>query len=455
MTTYTLTQNSDLFIDSTNTGDTILGLGGNDQITGGDGNDIIDGGSGNDILTGGLGSDTLTGATGTDVFRDTAAGLNGDHITDLLPGDSIVITDLTSATANFGISGNSITFGNGMSVTIDNLGPGRLFFGDLPSGGVQIRLEQAANNDFNGDGISDILWRNDDGRITDWLGTGTGAMSDNLSNLLRPVGTDWHVAGTGDFNGDGRVDILWRNDDGRVTDWLGNTNGSFTDNLANFLRPVDTQWQVAATGDFNGDGLADVLWRNVDGHVTNWLGGSNGSFSDNLGNLYRAVDPDWQVVASGDFNADGLTDVLWRNSAGWLTDWLGTPSGGFSDNLGNFLRNVDNQWQVAGTGDFNHDGFTDILWRHSDGTVTDWLGNANGSFSDNLNNLLRSVDPQWQVDSIGDFNGDGRDDILWRNTNGDVTDWLGTSNGSFADNLGQLFRSVDTHWHVQPQEHLL
>lgn len=280
-------------------------------------------------------------------------------------------------------------------------------------------------------------------------------MSDNISNLLRPVGTDWHVAGTGDFNGDGKVDILWRNDDGRVTDWLGNTNGSFTDNLSNFLRPVDTQWQVAATGDFNGDGVADILWRNTDGHVTDWLGGSNGSFSDNLGNLYRDVDPSWQVVASGDFNGDGLTDVLWRNSAGWLTDWLGTPSGGFADNVTNFLRNVDSSWQVAGTGDFNHDGFTDILWRASDGTITDWLGNSNGSFSDNLSNLLRSVDTSWQVDSIGDYNGDGRDDILWRNTNGDVTEWLGTSSGSFADNLGQLFRSVDTHWHVQPQEHLL
>ena len=456
MPTINLSDQSDIFVDSSNTGDTINGLGGNDQITGGAGNDTINGGDGNDILTGAGGNDILNGGNGADIFRDTAAGLNGDHIQDLLPGDRIQITDLAIDQANFSFSGNALNYGHsGQSVIIDNLGPGRLIFSAINGGGVEIRLAEPANNDFNGDGISDILWRNDDGRVTDWLGTSTGGLSDNLANLLRNVSADWHVAGTADFNGDGRVDILWRNDDGRVTDWLGNANGSFSDNVSNILRPVDTGWQIAGTGDFNGDGHGDILWRSSDGWYTDWLGTAAGGFSDNLGSFLRNADPSWQVAGTGDFNGDGITDILWRNSSGWLTDWLGTASGGFVDNVQNFLRNVNSSWTVEGTGDFNGDGLTDILWRSTDGTITDWMGTANGGFADNLGNFLRNVDSSWQVDSIGDFNGDTRDDILWRNTDGRVTNWLGTTSGSFADNLDNLYRSVDTHWHVQPQEHLL
>ena len=159
---YNLTNNNDNFIDFNSSNDTINGLDGNDQITGGSGNDVIDGGPGDDILAGGAGSDLLIGGTGLDIFRDTAAGLNGDHIQDLLIGDRIQITDLNYASTVVGISGSSLTYNDGThsgSVTIDNLGPGRLFISALASGGVDMRLAPAAQNDFNGDGRSNILWR--------------------------------------------------------------------------------------------------------------------------------------------------------------------------------------------------------------------------------------------------------------------------------------------------------
>jgi hypothetical protein len=44
---------------------------------------------------------------------------------------------------------------------------------------------------------------------------------------LKSITTDWHLAGTGDFDGDGRDDILWRNDSGLTVDWLGQANGGF------------------------------------------------------------------------------------------------------------------------------------------------------------------------------------------------------------------------------------
>src|ERR687892_8400 len=71
-----------------------------------------------------------------------------------------------------------------------------------------------------------------------------------------------------------------------------------------------------------------------------------------------------------DFNGDGFDDILWRHDSGLVTEWLGTANGGFADNGANAFDNVPTEWGVAGTGDFNGDGFDDILWRHDNGSVT-------------------------------------------------------------------------------------
>ncbi len=84
---------------------------------------------------------------------------------------------------------------------------------------------------------------------------------------------DWLLVGTGDFNGDGRHDMLWHNEnDGRVVVWLMDQSGLNLQGggLLPFAPTLD--WSVAGTGDFNGDGRDDIVWRNNnDGRVVPWL----------------------------------------------------------------------------------------------------------------------------------------------------------------------------------------
>jgi hypothetical protein len=434
--------------NGTNGPDIITGTDGDDTILGLGGDDTLNGGAGNDFLTGGSGTDMLTGGTGVDTFRDTASQLNGDRILDFHIGDRIQITDLTLQNANFQIVGSLITY-NGGSVQVDGLGAGRLVLRAIDTGGVELRLQQPAHNDFNGDGKSDILWRGDDGTLTTWLGGINGTFTGNWDNFANNMPTNWHVAGTGDFNGDGLVDVLWRADDGTVSDWLGQANGGFVGNWDNFHNNPGTSWHVAGIGDFNGDGHDDVLWRDDNGTVTDWLGQANGGFSGNWNNFANNMTANWHVAGTGDFNGDGLDDVLWRDDNGTITDWLGQANGGFVGNWNNFAVNVPTSWHVAGTGDFNGDGLIDILWRADDGTTTDWLAQANSSFAGNWDNFHNNPGTNWHVASIGDFNGDAIDDVLWSANDGGVTNWLGQANGGFVGNWDNFHNNPGTGWHVQ------
>jgi len=215
-----------------------------------------------------------------------------------------------------------------------------------------------------------------------------------------------------DFNGDGKADIVWRNSStGNVAVWLMNGGSIVTTfGLGNL-----TPWVGAGVGDFNGDGIADILWANPStGDVALWLMNS-GSVLTTFG--FGNMAP-WVVAGVGDFNGDGMADILWVSSAtGDVALWLmngGTVLTTFG--LGNLAP-----WIIAGVGDFNGDGRADILWVNSaTGDVVLWLMNGGTVLTTfGLGNLA-----PWVVAGIGDFNGDGRADILWVNpSTGNVALW--------------------------------
>ncbi|MEO8141377.1 MAG: M10 family metallopeptidase C-terminal domain-containing protein, partial [Sphingomicrobium sp.] len=204
-----------------NGNDTIIGNSANNRLEGGAGNDVITGGDGIDTLIGGGGVDTLSGGNGGDFFRDTTSGLSGDTITDFATGDLIVFTNATLAGFTFNLSGSTLTYTGG-SLTLTGGVVGTLVASAASGGGVQLTIQTVVvppadvRNDFNGDGRSDILWRNIDGQMSNWLGQANGGFVQNNANAAAVVPTSWQIAGTGDFNGDGRDDILWRNVDGQL-----------------------------------------------------------------------------------------------------------------------------------------------------------------------------------------------------------------------------------------------
>jgi len=415
-----------------NYNDQITGDGGANTIYGLGGNDIIVAGNGDDDLIGGAGADVLYGDAGDDTFRGSMSEMNGDLLVDFSRGDKIVFSDAALGTFNFSLVGNTLNYG-AYTLQLGASFKGTLVASAAAGGGVQISIAPAADadSDFNGDSRSDLLLQSTaTGAISVWRGQPNGALVDAGNLNANTLDSSWKVVGVGDFNSDGRDDILFRTTSGTIGEWSGQT-GVFTNNSGVAANPVDNSWKVVGIADYNGDGRDDILWRHTSGEIGQWLAQPDGSFSNNGGAAANVVDPSWTVVASGDFNGDGRADILWRHTSGVYAEWQGSSTGKLS-NTGNVMTGATGT--VVGSGDFNGDGRDDIIMRNATtGQITEWFGQANGQFTA-YTPAAQVNDLNWKIVAIADYNGDGHDDLIWQHTSGQAVEWLSLPSGDFANN---------------------
>jgi len=196
-----------------------------------------------------------------------------------------------------------------------------------------------------------------------------------------------------------------------------------TNGIATVFGTVGTNQHFVGSGDFNGDGLSDLL-INVDNPATQQRtflvdqmnpGGIQAQFQ------IAVRGADWIVDGIGDFNHDGTSDILVHQDVGpnRVLEVMVMNNDVVQSNV--TLGVNTTTWDLDGIGDFNGNGTSDILQHEI---------NANGSMTLRSqlvsNNVVQSVatlavkGPDWQVDGVGDFNGNGTDDILLHRDSGGV-----------------------------------
>src|ERR1039458_1919148 len=129
-----------------------------------------------------------------------------------------------------------------------------------------------------------------------------------------------HVVGTGDFDGNGVPDLVWQNDSTRqvTVNYYGGAGGAVYQGWAYLNAAGVPGWSVVAVADMNGDGVPDLIWQNdTTNQVTvNYYGGAGGAVYQGWNWLNSVGEPaGWLVVGAADFDGNGTPDLVWQNSA--------------------------------------------------------------------------------------------------------------------------------------------
>jgi hypothetical protein len=307
-----------------------------------------------------------------------------------------------------------------------------------------------AVGDFNGDGKLDLAVTisppSGPGNVLVLLGNGDGTFQAAQRFAAGSTPASVHVA---DFNGDRIEDLVVVNGGSNSASvLLGNGDGTFR--AAQSFAAGSYAGSVAV-GDFNGDGTVDLA-------VTN--GGSN-SVSVLLGNgdgTFRApksfaTGPNPASVAVSDFNGDGKLDLatvdpgsspLPLDRVSNISVLLGKGDGTF---LGAATFAAGSGPESAAVGDFNRDGFKDLVVTNaSSNTISVLLGNGNGTF---LGPQSFAAGTHPGSVAVGDFNGDGKLDLVVANSGTNtVSVLLGNGDGTFVGARGFDAGSTPVSVHV-------
>lgn len=269
-------------------------------------------------------------------------------------------------------------------------------------------------NDLDGDGMSDMVWQ---GPATGYFETWRmeGQRLARALGFQLPAGH--RVLTAGDLNGDRRLDLLVRSDANALLYYEGNGTTFSAQSVARTPAPG---WRVIGSTDIDGDGNHDLLWMHQDSNVFDvWL--MQGAAVK--GTRAHSMPADTRVLTTGDFSGDGKADVLVVNAARELTLWLGDGIG-FTPQRLSITNPVAPGWVAWGDVDMNADGRADLLWSTPSISYFEWW-NMLGAQVQRASGATPPADQR--VSGTGDFNGDGLADVLLKGLGNDLH--VGVSDG--------------------------
>jgi hypothetical protein len=281
---------------------------------------------------------------------------------------------------------------------------------------VRFEQPQRPRIDADLDGSADVVVL-DAGPSGALMASGASLDSgDNLGASLVELGTganpDWTLIATGHFDSDGQLDFLWKINAAEGAPTTTYVAGSAVHSAVVHSTATQDMGEVLVVRDFDGNFLDDIMFYDDQRGYLTCIFTLQGAANETVD--FPAVPPRrFEFVTSGDFNGDGIGDLLWRKkTTGQTVAWL--MHGG--ENLDQKYSGAmdPNVWIGEGTGNFNNSKNDDILWRNADtGETRIW-------YMDNLKKPVELTNvntkgSKWKLIGAGDVNGDGRAELTWHN----------------------------------------
>ena len=352
-----------------------------ENLIGGSGDDHLYGNAVDNAITGGAGDDVIDGGAGVDlcIYR----GLSSQYVVTRLSNGSFQVKDTVSSRDGSDVLTNveRVSFTDGeqnLSAFVQKSPPGIYSHNDI--------LLQNAN----------------DGACFVWGMNGLTYAAERTGFVGWTPGKEWLARSTGDFNGDGKSDILLQRDaDGACFVWQMDGLNRLEGGSGFIGWEPGKDWQAKSTGDFNGDGKSDILLqRDSDGACFVWEMNGLDRLDGGSGFVGWAPGAEWRVRTTGDFNGDGKSDILLQNANdGACFVWEMNGLNFLSENSYGFVGwTPGKEWQALSAGDYNNDGKSDILLqRTTDGACFVWEMNGLDRIDGGSGFVGWTPGPEWHV----------------------------------------------------------
>jgi hypothetical protein len=264
-----------------------------------------------------------------------------------------------------------------------------------------------------------LVWRSTpSGDLVIWRLDRNLALAQSTT-VAQAVDAKYQIVGAGDLSADGSDDLVWRDTtSGNVNVWtmIGAQRLATFDAVAS----ADTSWTLRI-GDLDADGVSDLVWEQLGTwNVTASMMGATPSPSVARHEAVSSASSEWQLSGAIDVSGDRKADLLWfASTSGTVSAWtMDGPTRTSAVELG---VGVEAKWRIGAVGDFDGNGVGDILWLSDVNEISLWL--FEGGFQWTSPSVNLDLGAGWSLAAAADLDGDGRSDIISRHTDGAVRVW--------------------------------